>query len=356
MSELRETTELDDCVRPVDLIRDTLRGTDEVFAVTGATGWFGAVALELLYGALEDQAASRVVAYASSARKMTLSDGQSVLVRPLADLLTQEPPPTTLLHFAFLTRDRLATLGRNAYTSRNVAITATVVGAIERHRPRHVVSPSSGAVYSKTSDTSDTSDTSETRGLVSDVRADPYGTLKRLDELVFRAATRDAGGVCVIPRVFNVAGAKMTKPGLYALGSVIEMAAGGGPIEVRSRGPVFRSYCGVDEVVALALWAALRGRDVVFDTGGTVVEIGELARLVAHQHGLGSEVVRRTWDPAVIANRYVGDGGMMAELAKEAGLDLRPLSALVRETSAWLAAGRPRPRPRVPARRFARFR
>jgi UDP-glucuronate decarboxylase len=374
-------------MKPLELVTDALRGTDEVFAVTGATGWFGSVALELLYGALGDQAAHRVVGYASAPRVVTLSDGTSVMVRPLADLHTQDPAPTTLLHCAFLTRDKLGALGRNAYTARNVAITATVVDAIVKHRPRHVVSLSSGAVYADTSywdtshrdtshrDTShrDTShrDTShrntshpDTSGrgaprsaaaLVSDVRVDPYGTLKNLDELVFRAATRDAGGACVIPRVFSVAGPRMTKPGLFALGSLIEMAAVGGPIEVRSRGRVFRSYCGVEEVLALALWAALRRRDLVFDTSGTVVEIGELARLVAHQHGLGSDVVRRSWDPKVTADRYVGDGTQMDALAAEARLDLQPLSELVRETSSWLTAGRPKPR--VPARRFAsRFR
>jgi nucleoside-diphosphate-sugar epimerase len=339
-------------VKPAELIADALRGTDEVVAVTGATGWFGSVALELLYGALGSSAADRVVAYASSARQLKLSDGTSVSVRPLADLLTQDPPPTTLLHFAYLTRDKLGALGRNAYTARNVAITATVAGAIARHRPRHVVSLSSGAVYS---DTSASGAPPADAALVSDVRADPYGALKALDELVFRAATHDAGGVCVIPRVFNVAGPRMTKPGLYALGSMIEMAAAGGPLQVRSRGPVFRSYCGVDEVVALALWAALRGRDLVFDTSGTVVEIGELARVVARLHGLGSDDVRRTWDPHVTADHYVGDGGQMDALAVAAGLDLRPLSELVRETSSWLTAGRPQPR--VPARRFAgRFR
>ena len=160
---------------------------------------------------------------------------------------------------------------------------------------------SSGAVHSSTG------------RLVSDLRSDPYGTLKHVDELAFRAATRDAGGVCVIPRVFSVAGARMTKPGLYALGSMIEMATVGGPIEVRARGPVFRSYCGVDEVVALALWAALSGRDAVFDTCGTVVEIGDLAHLVAQVHGLDVDVVRRTWDPDVVPRplrrRRTADGG-----------------------------------------------
>lgn len=311
-------------VRPVDLVAEALRGTDEIVAVTGATGWFGGVALDLLYEALGDQAATRVVGYASSAREVTVSDGRTVGVRPLVALLSQDPPPTTLLHCAFLTREKVAVLGIDSYTSQNVAITATVLGALSKHEPRCVVAMSSGAVYSSTG------------GLVSDLHADPYGTLKHVDELAFRAATRDVGGICVIPRVFSVAGARMTKPELYALGSMIEMASAGGPIEVRALGPVFRSYCGVDEVLALAVWAALSGRDVVFDTCGPVVEVEELARVVAQVHGLDADVVRRTSDPDVAPDRYVGDGRLMETLANEAGLSLRPLPALVRETSAWL--------------------
>lgn len=312
-------------MRSVDLVAHALRASDGPIAVTGATGWFGAVALDLLYEALGDQAPGRVTGYASAVRQVVVSDGRTVAVRPLADLVAQDPAPSTVLHFAFLTRDKVAAIGADSYTSQNIAITATVLDAIAKHRPRHVVVVSSGAVYSSTG------------RLASDVRSDPYGTLKHLDELAFRAATRDVGGSCVIPRVFSVAGGRMTKPGLYALGSMIGMATAGGPIEVRARGPVFRSYCGVDEVVALAVWAALGGRDVVFDSCGTVVEMGALARLVAQVHGLDADAVRRTWNPDAVADRYVGDGRVMEELAAEAGLSLRPLPALVRETSAWLA-------------------
>ena len=312
------------CVRPVDLVADSLRGSDEFVAVTGATGWFGAVALDLLYEALGEEAPARVVGYAGSAREVMVSDGRTVTVRPLLDLVMQDPPPTTLLHFAFLTRDKVGALGVDAYASQNLAITATVLDAIAKHKPGHVVVASSGAVHSTTG------------RLAADLRSDPYGTLKHVDELVFRAATMDAGGVCVIPRVFNVAGARMTKPGLYALGSMIGMANAGGPIEVHAQGSVYRAYCGVDEVVALAVWAALSDRDAVFDTCGTVVEIGDLAHLVVHEYGLPADVVMRTWDPDAVPDRYVGDGRLMEALASEAGLSLRSLSALVRETSEWL--------------------
>jgi nucleoside-diphosphate-sugar epimerase len=310
---------------PADLIADALRDTDEVIAVTGATGWLGAVALDLIFAAFGDEAPARVTGYASSRRDQIVADGRTVRIRPLVELPDQVPAPTTLLHFAFLTRTKITALGLDRYTSQNIDITTTVLRAISVHRPRRVVLASSGAVYAPAG------------GFVSDLRSDPYGTLKRLDELALQAAARDVGGVCVIPRIFSVAGGRSTEPRLYALGDMIAMAKNGGPIEVRARRPVVRSYSGADEIVSLALWAALSGRDTVFDTGGPAVEIGDLARLVAQVHGLNDDHVHRVWDPDATPDRYVGDSQAMAGLAAEARLTLRTLPTLVREMSGSLS-------------------
>ncbi len=234
----------------------------------------------------------------------------------------------SLLHFGYLTRDKVATMGVDAYVAANVAITAHVLDAIAVHRPIAVVMTSSGAVYGPDGRPAH------------DVSENPYGTLKRLDELAVRAAVAEVGGSSVVPRVFSVAGPHMTKPDLYALGSMIAMARHGGPIEVRARGPVVRSYCGVDEVVSLSLWAALGGGaalgDLVFDTAGTPVEMGELARIVAEVYGLPAGSVARSLDADAVPDRYVGNGSTMVDLAAEAGLTMRPTADLVRLTASWL--------------------
>ena len=304
------------------MLAKLLRGTDVVLAVTGATGWLGAVALDLLYGAFGDEADARVVGYASSACELVVSDGRTAAIRPLLELPSARPAPTTLLHFAFVNRERMATLGVDAYVSQNIAITATVLDAIAAHRPRHVVVASSGAVYGPSG------------RLASDLRANPYGTLKHLDEMAFRAAAQDVGATCVVPRVFSVAGDRMPQSGIYALASMIAMALAGGPIQVLAAAPVYRSYCGADEMIAVALWAALFGREGTFDTCGTVVEMGELASLVAQAQALPAGSVRRVWDPALTAERYAGDGAAMEKLASEAGMLLRDLPKLVRDSSA----------------------
>lgn len=312
-------------MKTAEVLRPLLRG-DEHFAVTGATGWFGTTALDLLDELLGEDAAARVTAYASRPRDVRTARGRTVQVRALTDLAASTGVVTHLLHFAFLTRDTVASLGVPAFTERNVEITATMVRAIAGLRPRGMLVTSSGAVYDRSG------------GLAADLTHNAYGTLKHLDELALRQAVTDVGGTPVVARVFNVAGRGMTKPDLYALGSFIRMAQAGGPVQVRARGHVVRSYAGVDEVIALGLWSMLSGEVLVFDSAGHVVEVGELARLVAALHDLPDDAVERSFEQGQPEDRYVGDPAQMAALAQRCGLQLRPMTDLIQETTAGLRA------------------
>jgi hypothetical protein len=80
-----------------------LAGGAHSVAVTGASGWFGLTALELLRDALgADAFRERVRAYASASKTLRLRDGEPVPARALADL----EPADLVLHFAYLTRER----------------------------------------------------------------------------------------------------------------------------------------------------------------------------------------------------------------------------------------------------------
>lgn len=313
---------------PVELLRPLLAG-DERFAITGATGWFGRTALDLLDDVLQEQAGDRVTAYASRSSTVRTARGRSVTVRPLSELADGPEPATHLLHFAFLTRDRTAQLGVPEYVQQNLQITLAMLQAIALTRPRGLFTASSGAVYDRAG------------GLTVDLSTNAYGALKRLDELALRQAVTDVGGTPVVARVFNVAGRGITKPDLYALGSLITMAHSGGPLQVRARGRVLRSYMGVDEVIALGLWAMLSDEPAVFDSAGDVVEVGELAHLVATLHDLPVGAIERALEAGQPEDRYTGDPRQIQDLAQRSGLRLRPLSELVIETSQWLRSGGP---------------
>lgn len=287
--------------------------------MTGASGWFGATALDLLFAAPGEAADGRVVGYAGSGREITLPSGRAVEVRPLAELLTDEPP-AVLLHFAYLTRDRAGEVALGDYVTSNVAISAIVQEAVRRHRPQLMVTASSGAVH-------------EPDGtLAHDLATNPYGTLKVLDELAFARAAEQVGAGWAVPRVFAVAGAGITKPEKYALGSMIQAARDGGPVEIRATRPVYRTYCGVDEVIALALWAAAH-RPSVFDTHGHLVEMADLAAAVARTVGNGCAVARAAFEPTQPADRYVGEPTVFRQLVADSGLRLATLDELVIATA-----------------------
>ncbi len=302
-----------------------LRDGEERIAVTGATGWLGRVTLDLLRGALGEEAfARRVGAYASRARTV---DG--IDMRALATLAGADQPYDVIAHYAFVTREHAGEQGHDAYVAANVAISLEVLRALERGGVSGFFYTSSGAVY-------DTAGLPET-----DLRANPYGALKHLDELAFAQACRAAGTGCAIARVFNVSGPHMAKPRLFALGDLVLCALAGEPLVVKARHPVRRSFVAAADVASLGLSLALAGEDAVFDTAGDrVVELGELAQLVGSELA-GTLPVHRDYDPSGPAHEYAGRAGEMAGLARRHGVELASLEQQIHDTAAGLRSMQP---------------
>lgn len=309
------------------LVRSLL-GSDERFAVTGASGWLGRTALDLLAGALGPEAFSaRVTGFATTAKSVTLRHGLVVALRPLSELALVEPSPTHILHFAYQTRDKVATLGIGRYVVANLEITTMVLDAVQRHHPRGVFVTSTGAVYAPDG------------GFTTDLLANPYGSLKYQEELVLRCAAGDVGAATAVARVFSVGGAYITKPELYAMGDLVLMALAGRPLAVRAEGLVYRSYCAAADIVAMGLLCLLDpngSRDVMFDTGGAVVELSELAERIGATLAVAYPLVERSLAADVAPDRYVGDGDQMAALASLHGLPLQSLEGQIRETAEYL--------------------
>lgn len=295
--------------------------------MTGASGWFGRVTLELLLEALgPDAFRARVACYASRQRALTVA-GVDVTARPLAEL-TVDPAPDLLLHFAFLTKDRIADLGVAAFTTLNLEITAQVVAAIEGRGVRGLLYTSSGAVYDE-------------RRRLTTAATQPYGFLKHLDELALRQACRDAGARSFVCRVFATSGPHMTKAERYALGDFIAQVRSGGPLEVRAERPVMRAYSAITDIVSVGLSSLLDPGlpdDLVIDSGGSPVEVGDLARHVAQALGRPDLVPRRRWDPDAPADAYLGDPAQLDRLCDRFGIRQQTLEEQIRATATTVAS------------------
>lgn len=246
---------------------------------------------------------------------MWLDHSGELEVRPLAEL--PETRHDVLLHYAFLTRERVEEAGYDSYVSTNRAITETVLDAIEAQRPTAVVHASSGAAVDH-----------------GPLAKDPYGALKASDERVFaQTASR-----CLNLRVFNVAGPWITKPDGFAISDLLRQAAAGGPVRVAATHPVIRSYVDVEDLAFLALtWAFSDEPSATVETAGERdIELGELAAMAINLLDLADSAIDRHYRSFAKPDRYVGRGQEFRDLAAVLGVRLRPLPEQLARTAAAL--------------------
>ncbi len=309
-------------------VAERLRDSDWRILVTGASGWLGQATLELLANALGTSWHERVLAFGSNPRSWTLRDGTEVSQRPLADLPDLPKAPSLLLHFAYLTREKTATMPAEAYLHTNRMLSRLAAGGGAKVGVERVFVTSSGAVHAALARPDD---------------PDPslmYGRLKLEDEALFEAFAGSAPGRrAFVARLFNLSGPYINKLDSYALASLIRQARQGN-IQIRAQHPVIRSYTSAANLLSVALGQLLADDAEPFllaETAGECeVEIGELAELVCEAMALDAAIER----PSMLmepVDRYVGDGTKYRRLLALHGIDEHPLSRQIIDTADYLA-------------------
>jgi nucleoside-diphosphate-sugar epimerase len=310
-----------------DPVCQRLRESDIKITVTGASGWLGSVALEMLDQCLGDEIGKRVFAYGLGTRDLKLRSGRRLPCFELATLAEQNPEPSLLMHFAFLTRDRVAGMPLKEFIEKNESISAFVGEQAKRLRLEGVFVPSSGAVYRPD------------RTLDYDLEKNPYGVLKARDELRFSALAEKGKTKVAQCRVFNMAGPFINKLRNYALSSVLLDIANGGPIEFKAAKRVERSYFHVGNLIGLAFSLVLLGEPPFepFDTAGErIVELDDLAHAASAALGKTGIEIRRPLLSAETPDRYVGDGKTLGKLLSLHGIAPLPLETQIRDTARFL--------------------
>lgn len=293
------------------------------FVVTGAGGWIGRNALDLLAGS----AHTKTIAFAAQPRRVRAVHGDVDLL-PMASLpdvcLERD---SLLLLCGFPTQDQVDVMGTSAYLAAIDNLRRTTLGVLNRG-PMDVVYLSSGAA------------TSVENGADVPQRTQIYGEAKLADEQAYRNAVVSRGGRICVVRAFALSGPYMTKPATYALGNMILQAMKRGRVEVKATRPVRRSYMAIDDMLEVAL-STLSARPpddaVTFETAGEVVEVGELAGRVLGALGLDPAGVERpAFDAHAPADDYLGAEQPIADLAAQAGVSPAGLERQIAATSRWL--------------------
>lgn len=308
-------------------LADCLRGSDWRVLVTGAGGWLGQAALELLADALGTEWRERVFAFGSGERSLVLRDGSEIRQQAMAMLPTCPHRPSLMLHFAFLTRERAMSMPAKAYIATNRALSQLAAEGGAAIGVERAFVASSGATHA---------------ALATPHDADPgllYGKLKLEEEALFQRLAQDTPGRrAFVARLFNLSGPYINKP--YALASFIDQARNG-RIHVRATHPVVRSYTSASNLLGVAMGQLLADDAQPFsrvETAGVhEVEVGELARMVRDLISPDAGIERAECAKGPI-DHYVGDGTDYRRLLVEHGIAEHALRQQIADTAEYLAS------------------
>lgn len=290
---------------------------DERVLITGASGWLGRSLLSKLLPCVR---ADNLMAVGSRDRPLYV-DGRRIEISAWNVEDVALFGPTHVVHLAYLTRDRLAALGWERYVAQNMALTARAVDLLAIPTVRALVHASSGAVAGFSGPRAEPTS------------AEPYGFLKRIDELLFADECARRGLTCVTCRVWSVSGPHVVEPGKYAFSDLILQAKSGSDLVVRSPHRVYRRYVDAAELMDVAMRLGLAGRSAAFDSGGTYVEIGELASLILAEVGEPGMRVRREAPVAEPDDDYTADASLFLELAADMEVSITDLRGQILRTA-----------------------
>lgn len=253
------------------------------------------------------QVTERVRLYGSYARPVTLPSGVALPCRDIGEIAFADLRKSIVLHYAYLTKDKLRELSADAFAAANDRIQNALCRAWEDAPPLAVFFPSSGAVYKRDGSLVDAPDQS------------PYGWAKLRDEARFIRLASATGTRLSNGRIFSLAGEYINKPQLYALASLLVDIHEGRPIKINAAHPVWRSYAYVGDVINLSLALGLENdTSLTFDIAGDEpVEIGELARLCADVCGRPDHEIIRPAMSGAPEDRMLGTPDVFYRLMKE---------------------------------------
>ena len=286
--------------------------------VTGATGWLGRETLDILEQTPGKSINSELILYASRQNEIKNSRFTKS-VMPLEDLVDQNLVNVDgVIHLAFLTRDKSRIIKHEDYLVSNLAITSTVATFIRNVKPKWVATVSSGAIFDQNQE------------LELDLFNNPYGFTKHIEENLLKEVCTQVGANLVIGRLWGAMGARMPLNPNYAVSDFVQAALTKSEILINSAHRVQRRYVNANNFMDLLLRIAISGRTCEFDSGGHVVELGELAQLIAKK--LSNIQITRPDLSHENEDSYFSRSNEYEALCKEFGIEPSSLEQMVAMT------------------------
>jgi nucleoside-diphosphate-sugar epimerase len=231
--------------------------------VTGATGWIGRSALEVIDSSFPRNI--ELIGISRSPKQLTLDSGRIVkLVRKTDESIRQNV--IGLVHAAFPTQNLITHMGANKYNTECDILLNWLRDYLQVSKPNWLISISSGVLS-----VGNSFDPRHSGDLAL------YSKWKKIEENI---ALESSIKSVLIGRLFSTSGRFMTKPKSYALGDFITAGILGQTISVRSILESKRSYIDAEEFLRVLLKSVNMNERLVIDSSGKVLSIVELATIV----------------------------------------------------------------------------
>jgi nucleoside-diphosphate-sugar epimerase len=299
------------------LFSDAIDAYERVL-ILGASGWFGRTALSMM-----GRRAQNALLIGQSERHIKIN-GSPIFIREWSEGFLEEFGPDLVLDFAFLTKDKILPLGLEEFSRQNAMLSERLVSIASFPSVKKIVTVSSGAAIHK-------------NAIQSEWDSDSYGSQKARNEDVLRELAITAGKEVTVARAWSVSGGHLQAPEKYAFSDFINRALREGRIQVTAPHRVFRRYCAVEEFLAVALLAPTEKRHTEFDSGGALVELEDLAKLIAAEIGGVSLEFAYPDRTGPVPDDYFSDGEDWDRLCKEFGLTPLDIVSQIRNVRNALA-------------------
>jgi nucleoside-diphosphate-sugar epimerase len=240
--------------------------------VTGATGWLGKELINILTSLNLENLELDLIS--SSEQEIEVNKKKFK-----TNIFTKNRSIETDIYFdfAFLTREKILTLGKDRYIEMNKSIIDNSIDLIQLKHPKTVILASSGAVYSQ-----GCNNFKEDNNL--------YSELKLMQEEKIRATCDDIGINLIVTRIFNLSGNGINKINTFAIAELISRAFQNQKLHIRSNYLVYRRYCDISQLLNLLLKLHEINFSGIIDSGGIKIELRDLARTIVKQLGSYSEL------------------------------------------------------------------
>ena len=270
--------------------------------ILGAGGWFGKTTLSLL-----DVDEGQLMLIGQTRREIMVN-GRAFLIEQWESEIVSEFEPEIVLDFAFLTRDHLPLLGSAEFSRVNTMLANRVTALVSLPSVAKILTVSSGAAVPG-------------QPLGNPTQLGLYGSLKFQMERDLVGAASSNNKKLVIARAWSVSGGFVGASSSLAFSSFVRGALVNKNVDVNAKSLVYRRYCAAEDFISVSLWGLANGVFDEIDSGGNLVEVGELAHAIAARVG-GSTVTFRTEKRELQEpNSYHSDNKGWSRYTSESGLE-----------------------------------